>query len=208
MMDEERLQVLKMIEAGKITPEQGLSLMQALDRSPQESTEALEPGLALPADEQMPDDMARVVFESRLRNLRRLWLLGLFLGLDVTLGAAYWMYSAWQKAAGVGGWFFVALVIFLLGVFLLAVAYASRTSRWIYINIRQHSGEKPGRIVLVFPLLLPAAMLKFAGQYVDEKERAVMDEVLAALVNGSALNEPLFVEVNEADGEHVQIYIG
>ena len=45
MTDQERNQVLKMIEEGKISPEEGLRLMQALEQSPAEDqSPALQAG--------------------------------------------------------------------------------------------------------------------------------------------------------------------
>lgn len=205
MTDNERAQILKMVEDGKITPEQGLTLMRALeDDAREESLPEMTHSVQTQAVNL--NDPAHLEFERRLERFRRLWLVPLVFGLVLVFAGGWWMFLA--RKAGLGLWFFVACIPFLLGVALVAVAYSSRTSRWIYIHIRQKPGESPGRIVLAFPLGWVAGLMHFAGQFVEERERFVMDEVLGALKHGESNNQPFFVDVNEAGGEHVQIYIG
>ena len=45
MTDQERNQVLKMIEEGKISPEEGLHLMQVLDQGPVEEVASSSTGV-------------------------------------------------------------------------------------------------------------------------------------------------------------------
>ena len=79
MAEQERNQVLKMIEGGKITPEQGLSLMQALDQdapagelppAPAEPA-AEEPAAAAPVAQPSLANDPRI--ERVKSTVRRLW---------------------------------------------------------------------------------------------------------------------------------------
>jgi len=220
MTDSERQQILKMIEDGKISAEQGLVLMQALaEQEPEDALAVPElPGAETappaPAVEVLPSAEPRQVepgndpeFDRKLNRFRSLWTIPLWLGVALTISGAYWMYTALQTA-GFGFGFFFAWLPFLLGVLLTALAFSSRDSRWIYINIRQRPGQSPQQIVLTFPLSLVSWMLQFAKHSLPEGERGASSEVMNALFESTRSNEPLMVDVQEEDGEHVQVYIG
>jgi hypothetical protein len=219
MTDSERQQILKMIEDGKISAEQGLVLMQALDEGPEDEPEAEAAQLETPAVEVVPSFASGVSssaqaeptsdpeFDRKINRFRKLWIIPLWLGVAVTVAGAYGMYTALQ-ASGFGFWFYFTWLPFLLGVLLVALAFSSRTSRWIYMNIEQRPGETPQRIILAFPLSLVSWVLQFARFSVPEKDRGATNEVMNALFQSTRTNEPLMVDVHEEDGEHVQIYIG
>ena len=99
-------------------------------------------------------------------------------------------------------------LLLLISGLLTALAFSSRSSRWIYINIKQKPGETPQRIVLAFPLALVSWGLQFARVSINEHERGAADQVMNALFASTRSSEPLMVDVNDEDGEHVQVYIG
>jgi len=213
MTDSERQQILKMIADGKITAEEGLTLMQALGEEPEEDLPELPAGDLIPSfvteksseaeSERKPDPD----FERKLNRFRSLWMIPLTIGVAITVAGAYWMYSALQ-ANGFGFWFYCAWLPFLLGVLATAVAFSSRASRWIYVNVKQKPGETPQRIVIAFPLSVVSWVMTFAKGYVPEHARGAMDEVMGAVFQSTKSSEPLMVDVEEEDGEHVQVYIG
>src|SRR6185369_10468870 len=100
MTDSERQQVLKMVEDGKITAEEGLKLMQALDEdSATEEIEIVEMGQAAGQVKSDPD------FDHKLNRFRRLWMIPLGAGILLTVASAWWMYAALQSS-GLGFWFY------------------------------------------------------------------------------------------------------
>ncbi|MCX6066166.1 MAG: hypothetical protein NT121_10490 [Chloroflexi bacterium] len=214
MTDSERQQILKMIEDGKITAEQGLTLMQALGDDPQDD------GLAeVPADETIPSFITESggeaeskkttdpEFDRKVNRFRSLWVIPLWIGVAITVAGAYWMYSALQST-GFGFWFSCAWLPFLLGVLVTALAFSSRTSRWIYINVKQKPGESLQRIVIAFPLSLVSWGINFVKGAVPQSERGAAVDVMKAVFDSTKSDEPLMVDVREDDGEHVQVYIG
>jgi len=218
MTDSERQQILKMIADGKISAEEGLTLMQALGDEP-EDEESL-PGL--PEPELPPPFSAEPVsfvadepgerktdpeFDRKVNRFRSLWVIPLSLGVAITVAGAYWMFSSLQSA-GMGFWFYCSWLPFLLGVLVTAVAFSSRTSRWIYVNIKQKPGESPQRIVFAFPLSVVSWGINLAKHNIPERERGAAEDVMRAVFDSTKSNEPLMVDVDEQDGEHVQIYIG
>jgi hypothetical protein len=214
MSEQERAQILKMVEDGKISPEQALTLIQALesgeaDDEP-EVVEALPPPAADSSEAadsghvQSPPDPE---FEKKVRRFRGLWLIPLWVGVGVTVLGAWWMYSAMQNS-GFGFWFMCAWLPFLIGVAVIALAVVSKTSRWIYVRVDQKPGERPQRIIFAFPI--PSPLLRWGvrnfGHNIPPEARAASDMAMKAVFED--LKEPLYVDVHDDDGEHVQVYIG
>ena len=117
MSDDEREQVLKMVSEGKITAEEALKLMQALDeQSTEEPVEVIPPPtLRYPTDQPEPKPQPDPEFTNKVNRFRRLWLIPLTVGLILTVLGAWWMYSAMLNS-GFGFWFLCAWFPFLLGV--------------------------------------------------------------------------------------------
>jgi hypothetical protein len=209
MSEDEREQVLKMVAEGKITPEEALKLMQALDeQSAEEPAEVLLPPPP-PADQPESKSQPDPEFTKKVNRFRRLWLIPLAVGLIFTVLGAWWMYSAMLNS-GFGIWFLCAWFPFLLGVAIVTIGAISKTSRWIYVHVEQKPGEKPQRIVIAFPI--PTPLLRWGvrnfGHNIPPEHRAQADVAMKAIFEEDAFNEPLFVDVHDEDGEHVQVYIG
>lgn len=222
MTDSERQQILKMIEEGKITPDEGLKLMQALDEVPlDEEPAALPDSLMGEADSdtepvfvkqpggEAEGEAARreSFFAGKIHRFRRLWMIPMTFGVLVTVGAAYWMYAALENA-GMGFWFFCSWLPFALGVLVIALAFSSRDSRWLYLNVKQKPGEKPSRIVITFPMSLVTWLFGIFGNHMPGRERERAGMVMDAFQKSISSDEPILIEVDEEDGEHVQVYIG
>ena len=214
MTDSERQQILKMIEDGKITAEEGLTLMQALGDEPEDVVVAELPAgdeipsfITEPGGEAEGEKKTDPEFDRKVNRFRSLWTIPLWVGVAITVAGAYWMYASMQ-ASGFSFWFYCAWLPFLLGVLAVAAAFSSRTSRWIYVNVKQKPGETPQRIVIAFPLSLVSWLMMFAKGQMHERERGAMDEVMGAIFDSTKSTEPLMVDVQEEDGEHVQVYIG
>jgi hypothetical protein len=210
MTDSERQQILKMIEDGKITAAEGLKLIQALEEAPADD-EALapEPEFVQEPDPASPREKSHPEFARKIDRFRKLWVIPLVIGLLITLPSAIWMYNIIQ-AGSMGGWFFFAFLLFLLGVGVTAFGAGSRTMRWIYVNVNEHKpGKAPVRIVLAFPI--PVGLVQWGvssfGHRIPQKQRKITDEVLDTVLAGPALDEPLLVDVDDDDA-HVQVYIG
>jgi hypothetical protein len=218
MTDQERNQVLKMIEGGKITAEQGLHLMQALAQSP---AEELPPASAaeaprsetsqVDAQPPKPNIFPDMRVEALKTAARRLWQIPLWIGIAVTILSALGMYAIMQ-GPGVNFWFYFLLLPLLLGVALTALAAASRTAaRWIYVDVHNHPGGHPERFFLglPLPLKLTAWFLHTFGPFIPELRRTNVDEIIRVIESGFSGNEPLIVHVDQgAAGERVQVYIG
>ena len=212
MTDQEGNQVLKMIEEGKITPEQGLQLMQALEQSGLDVVSVPMPAAPAAKPAQTPDPIPAPDphVESLKATAHRLWQIPLWAGIFITVLSALGMYAI-MHGPGMNFWFYLLLLPLLLGVALTALAAGSRAARWIYVDVHQQPGEYPRHIFLGFPLPLnlTAWFLRTFGRMIPDLERTNVDEIIQIIESGFNGKEPLIVHVDEGKGgERVQVYIG
>jgi hypothetical protein len=222
MTEQERNQVLKMIESGKITAEEGLNLIRTLDQDPAEdeaTAEEAEAGTAsapaAQAEEQKaqaePSDPAADYRDTQAEaTVHRLWQIPLWIGIGITLLSAAVMYAI-LVGPGANFWFYFLLLPLFLGVALTALTVGSRHTRWIFVDVRQRYGEWPERIFLGFPLpmKLIAWFLRTFGDEIPHVKKAGVAEIIQAIETGFTSDEPLVVNVDEGDpGERVRVYIG
>ena len=75
--------------------------------------------------------------------------------------------------------------------------------------MRQKEGSSPRNIVISFPLPLRLAgwLLRTFRKRIPGLENTNIDEIILALEHISPEN-PFSIEVDEGNGEHVEIYIG
>lgn len=234
---EERLHILGMIESGQISAEQGIALIQALEAS--EAAPALEEETSSPADatgepplvssspevtSPAPPPPAEEVFSPQpedpqpqpaaspaspaMQKFRHFWLIPLWIGIAITVGGAGLMYTAY-RASGIGFWFACMWFPFLFGVFVLALAWATRNAPWLHVRVHQKPGESPQNIAISFPLplRLSAWFLRIFRGRIPHMENTNLDEIVMGLENITP-DHPFSVEVDEGDGERVEIYIG
>ena len=212
MASKERQQILKMVEDGKISADEAMKLMKALDESSMEM-EVIEAAPASSSGPEAESDSRKPnapEFEEVAHRARRLWQIPLWIGVLITVLSAYWMYTL-VNTSNYGFWFFFAWLPLLLGILMIALFASSRTSRWLYVNVEQAEGEWPRTITLGFPLPLGLAswFLRNFGNNIEGLRQANVDEIIEILSNGISGKEPLIVNVDQGENrEHVQVYIG
>jgi hypothetical protein len=147
-----------------------------------------------------------------LLNLKKwhdFWQIPFLIGVAITMIGGGLMNWAWQ-AGRFSFWFACAWFPFLFGVLVLALAWSSRTARWLHLRIHQKSGQRPAKIAISFPipLRLTAWFLRTFGHRIPNLKYTGLDELLLALEKTSP-DTPFYIEVNEGnDGEKVEVYIG
>ncbi len=220
MTDQERAQILKMIEEGAVTPEEGLRLMQILEQSPAEDERGTAPESASDAGpaSSPPEVLESVQSPETAASIKRvaekgrsLWYIPLAIGIGIILLGGFVMY--WNiHPAGTSAWAYcLGLPILLLGVVITALGARSRTARWLFVHVEQKPGERPRRIVLGFPLPLGLAawFLRTFGAYIPNLQKTAVDEILVALDKTTSPDSPLIVNVDDEEGgEKVQVFIG
>ncbi|UCD41401.1 MAG: hypothetical protein JSV69_12620 [Chloroflexota bacterium] len=224
----ERIQILEMIENGVITAAEGARLLQALDKDDR-LEEMLEEGRGYSnvfeelSDDSVPPtdggnsgavsgEVLEDVFQPEIEKWRRWWMIPLWIGVGITIIGSLLMFWAYQSS-GFGFWFACSWLPFLLGVGVMAMAWGSRSARWLHLRVQQEPGEWPRTIAFSFPLPLRFAgwVLRTFGYFIPKVNDVDIDfdEMIQVLETSTNSDTPLYVEVDEGDGgETVQIYIG
>ncbi len=203
---EERQQILKMVEDGKISAEEAMRLMKALEENPAEERVEVIEAASIPKSEKIDAPE----FEQVAARARRFAMIPVWIGIGITLVSSLLMYWAMQ-ASGFGFWFYCLWFPFLFGVLILALGAGGHNSRWLFVDVQQKPGEHPGRITLGFPVPLGLVgwVLRNFGHHIkgmDQQRAADMADLLKATASSKA---PLIVNASDdEDGERVQVYIG
>ncbi len=229
MNEQERLQILEMIEKGVITAEEGVRLLNSLGEDREEHPQTvgqaapqLNPAASsaasaaptpelveeAPADQPKPGSPA-FEFDQGVKKWRRWWWIPLTVGIVITVASGLLMSLAYQ-ASGFGFWFACLWFPLLLGVLVISLAASSRTMRWLHVRIQQEPGEWPQTIAisLPVPIRFTAWVLRIFGRYIPNMDKTSLDEVILALDKTSP-DQPFYVRVDEADsGEKVEVFIG
>jgi hypothetical protein len=141
---------------------------------------------------------------------RRWWMIPLWIGVAITISGGVLMYFV-LDSNGIGLWFILASVPFLIGVIVMALAWASRSAPWLHLRIQEKSGEGPERIALSLPLpIRPTAwFLRTFGHRIPKLEGTSLDEVILAVGKTTSPENPIYIHVDEGEnGEKVEIFIG
>lgn len=204
-MDEqnvERMKILERVEGGEISAQEGMRLLEELQS---ESRAWAEPVIisAPPMADAAPLD-------ADIAKWKRWWVIPFMVGVALTTVTAVLMMSAIQ-ASGYGFWFFCLWLPFAVSVALIALAWQSRTSRWLHVRVNTGQDEFPRRIAISFPLpvRLTAWALRTFGWRIPALRNTSVDELVLALNDATSSQRPLYVEVNDGEeGERVQLYFG
>ncbi len=225
MNEIERLQILEMIEKGIITAEEGVRLINSLpaeiDEGEAQAEEIppavnLNPAVTAPAPEVIQPAPAESRgtpppggFESGVKRWQRWWWIPLAVGIGLTVVSGLLMLLAYQKN-GFGFWFACLWFPLLLGVFVITIAAASRSMRWLHVRVHQEAGEWPRTISISMPVPIRfvAWVLRTFHIHIQGMDSTRLDEVILALDKTSPI-QPFYVHVDEGEsGEKVEVYIG
>lgn len=201
MSTEDRMRILQMIEDGQISAAEGLQLLTAL---PAEEPTVIPPPPPRPRPTPSPTP-------PEFSYWRNWWLIPFGIGVGIVVLGASLMAWAYNASGGLSFWFACAAFPFTIGVIVMALAAASRASKWIHIRIKSQKGKGPRNLALSFPLpVRPVAwFIRTFGQQIPALQRTAVDEMLLALDESATGDNPVYVDVHdEDDGEHVQVYIG
>lgn len=206
MSSEEQRRILKMVEDGKISADEALTLIRALEQdSPEAEMEIVE---AAPVPRSETTDVPE--FEEVKQRARRFAMIPLWIGVGGTVLSAGLMDWAMQSS-GFGFWFYCLTFPFLLGVLLVAISAGGMNARWLFVDVRQKPGERPGRITLGFPMPLGLVgwFLKHFGHHIQGVSPEQADGIAEMIKTTASSKSPLIVNAqDDEDGERVMVYIG
>jgi hypothetical protein len=191
-MEQEHLEILKMVAAGQIGAEEAALLLEAVGSKEQEEEEALPSEAPVPG----PHD--------RWANF---WLYPLMGGgLVLILGAM--VVALVFTADAAPGWLVCGWLPMALGALVILLAWWSRQARWLHLRISEQGGRRRG-FSFPLPLGLAGWVLRIAQPFVPQLKETGVDDLIIALRDGATRDTPLFIDVQDGkDGERVELYIG
>ncbi len=214
-MGESRLDILRKIETGELSAEEGLRLIGQLegevsDAGAEVGVVAQDAGSEADAPAGGKAVQGEVVLPEPAPDFRR-WKTWSWVGFGLftllTAVSALWMVQGWQ--AHPFGWgFWLAWIPFLIGVAGMALMF---NTRWLHIRIRQTPGATPERIAISipFPFELISWFSRTFPQWMPEGRQGInLGEILDEMGHGISREEPIIIQVEDKDGEHVEIFIG
>jgi uncharacterized membrane protein HdeD (DUF308 family) len=190
-LEQERLEVLKMLEEGRISAGEAAELLVALVPGEEPKAPQLE------AADRFQDRWARF------------WIYPLLAGGAVLVVGALVLALVYASGAA-RGWLICGWLPLFAGLMVMVLAWATRRSTWLHLRIH---GAEAGRrkLALSFPLPLGLAawVLRLAQPFVPQLQETGVDDLLIALRASSAQGQPFFLDVqDDENGEHIEIYIG
>ncbi|MEP0805511.1 MAG: hypothetical protein HRF47_08465 [Chloroflexota bacterium] len=213
MSSEERKKILQMVEDGKISAEEAVNLMAALDDDAEAEEGAAE------AEVEVFESRSGFGYErseapefDRIKaRARRFALIPLWVGVLVTLASAWAIYAI-QQNAGANFWFYCMIFPLMFGILLIALGGGGRASRWVYVDVNRKDakpGDGPKHITLGFPapLGLLAWFFDTFGHSFKGMSRGKAEGIVQMMRAARDSDEPLMVHVDD-DEAHVQVYIG
>jgi SHOCT-like domain len=221
--EQERIQILEMIEKGVISAEEGVRLLNSLQGEPGEESTPQPKSSTTTATGNPPTPevvvetattsakaaSAPFEFDESIKKWRRWWWIPLAIGIVITVASGSLMYLAYLRR-GLGFWFACLWFPLLLGVLVISLAAASRTTRWMHVRVHQEPGEWPKTIAISMPLPIRfiAWILRTFKPHIPNMDKTSLDEVILALDKTSP-EQPFYVKVDEGEsGEKVEVYIG
>lgn len=209
-MSEERLEILRKLQAGELSVEEGFKLIDQLDK-PAENVIPSQPPIEVISEEvDLSSSFSAVqsgTTDPAMGKWRVFGWLGFGLFVVITALSAYWMVESYQnKPFGFGFWF--SWIPFLIGILGMVFTF---NARWIHIRVRQKPGEKPQNINISLPIPfgLVNTILNLFPNAVPANLRAKdIGGMVKEMSHNLSAKEPLHIVVDDEDGEHVEIYIG
>lgn len=242
-MDDERMLILRKIETGDLSVEDGAYLLNAIEGRLTRSQEDIQsdPAPATssinPVDEDVYKNSIRdgynppeflkegageVILPSSgnhsmdqtvdhsAEDLSRwkIWSqLAFAVFVVLTALSSVWIVQGWL--ARPWGWgFILAWIPFWVGVIGMISLY---DARWIHVRIQQPEGKSPQRIAISLPL--PLRLILFLYPLVSRWVPAEVGgqdvmTILPELEMSLTSKDPIHIQVDEGNGEKVEVYIG
>lgn len=202
-----RSDILSKVESGELSLEIAARLLAEIDKVEDNSSEAVIP-MAVP-QEGIPLKSQQVKHEKPGWSML-LWLIPLLLGGFLTALPAYRLYQQ-ISMGGLSAGFWIFMIPFVIGVFLIFLGWALQNSKWIYIDVEQPIGKKPQRILLSFPipfLFVSKILPLFENKLSKNIQKLNLHTILKAMDEQIEVGDPAFINVNDEDGTRVNIYLG
>lgn len=203
-MSEERRRILQMIQDGTLSAEEAMELLDAL--ADDEAGDGFDAPHVLKGEIVASDP-------PNMDKYRHFWKIPFIIALAFLLISGFWLRALYQSSEGAITFGFICVWSFFMLAFLVTLlTLFSRRAAWLHVRVKEKEGK---RIAISMPLPLGLATwgIKIARGFVDESTRAHLN--MASEFIAAAKDElkqpgarPLMIDVDDDDGDQVQVFIG
>lgn len=204
-MSEATLKVLRMIEEGTISAEEGGRLLAALKESEEGDEAGIEAGPPPAPEAPPPDPEIASVPVGPPAAWTRIWIYPLVAGIALLAGMGY-LSNLLMDSGEKLGWLVCTIPLMLFGGLVALLAWWSNSSRWLHLRIRDEG--KQIKLSMPLPLRPAAWLVRLARPFVPQFRETAVDELILSLAEMDNEEGLLVVDVDEGEGERVQIYFG
>lgn len=149
---------------------------------------------------------------SRFARWRNWWYYPLAIGILVTVFSGWLIFLGTQNAWA-GFWMACIWMPLLFGIFVITLSWYSHRSLWMHVRVNTGQDEWPRRVAISMPLPLEFGawvMRTFKNRIpgIPNMDDVPLDEIITAIRHGVKPEAPIYVQVEEAGAEKVEVYIG
>lgn len=204
--DDHKLEILRKVENGTLSIEEGSDLIGMLENArneSQDSTKVSPLGYGEPPMEPVEKHEASGCWKAA-------WSMFLVGGAVLAGFSAYWIFQGYTSH-GLGWGFWLSWIPMMIGIGLMIFGWALMESPWMHVRVQSKDEGKNYHFIFSMPVPFNAArwVLQRFGQYLPEEAKSreilnVLDQAEASIKNG----EPFQVQVDdEKDGSKVEIFM-
>jgi hypothetical protein len=203
-LDENKLEILRKVENGTLSVEEGADLIGMLERTKTEP-ESKSSSPASPAEPSSP-----LQKHEASGCWKAAWSMFLVGGAILSGFSAYWIFQGYQNH-GVSWGFWLSWIPMIIGIVLMLFGWALMESPWM--NVKIHSKKEEKKFTFIFSMPVPFNIARWVmrnfGQYMPDEVKS--QEILNILEQAEASvnrGEPFQVQVDDdKDGSTVDISI-
>jgi hypothetical protein len=205
IVGEAERQILQMLEEGAITAEEAEGLLAAME--PEEKRDdyagqvVITPDLPEAEPYEPPPDM---------KKFRHFWRIPFFIAGGSLLLSAFGlalMYQSTGQVVLIG--FMCVWSIFIVALLATVLALLTRKAPWLHVRVQEKGGRRIA-ISLPLPLRLASWGINIAKIFVpaDQSMNLEMASTFMKQMTNDPDQEPIMINVDDDDGDHVQLYLG
>jgi hypothetical protein len=206
-MNPEWLDVLKKVKSGELSVDEAanrLSMMDAVQGDESASViSSAAPRFETGAEGEPPDGSS----VPDLGWWKNAWMVPFWIGTGIFILGAGLMAWAYSSTSGTPNfWFYCSWLPMLLGLLVLFLGWWSRQARWVHVRIQDSDGSKVN-ISMPLPLRLAGWFLRAFGPMIPAVKEQKLDFLPDIFDAVSQTRDPIWVDVDDEDGDRVKVYI-
>jgi hypothetical protein len=195
--DENKLQILRKVESGTLSIEEGADLLSILDRAESEPV----------PEETKTDEPMNLSIETIAAEVpagwRALWSIFIWLGVIFMGASGYWLYSSYARS-GMGWGFWFAFIFLFLSAAIVFFGWRLVAGRWLVarVNSKENGEVKRYKFWAPLPIHMGIWAFKTFGKYMPEDVLDKhYDQFLVELDNSLSEDEVFVVDL-DGDDQH------